>query len=112
MINTQITNRQFVTFTLAPKTDQDVVIDVSPAPTYSFETGPSDPAVITPNPDGFGGQLDSGTAPGDSVFLLQFTSGGVPGSAEIMVTVTADGRIGNPVITFGPPQDKPSIPIP
>ena len=110
MINTQITNRQFVEFTLGPKTDQDVAIDLSPAPTYSLESGPSDPAVVTSAVDGFSGQFDSGTAPGDSIFLLQFTAGGVPGSAEIMVTVTADGRIGNPIITFGPPKDKPTTP--
>lgn len=111
MTNTQITNKQEVDFVLAANTDQDVPIDTSPAPVYSFESGPTDPVTVTPNVTGFAGTLTSGTSPGDTLIACSFFVGGVPQTAEITVTVTADGRVGNAVFTFGVPTDK-TVPTP
>lgn len=112
MTNTQITNKQFITFELQKKTDIGQDVDPTPAPVWSLESGPTDPATVTVAQDGFSGQFTSGTTAGDSTFLVQSSVGGVPVSEEVMVTVTVDPRTGKLVITFGTPTDKPAVPPP
>lgn len=109
MTFTTITNKQEVDFTLAAQTDQGIAIDTSPAPSYALETGPSDPATLTPNATGFAGTITSGATPGDSVFSSTFFVAGVQQMAEITVTVTPDGRVGNAVFTFSVPVDKAPV---
>jgi hypothetical protein len=101
-----IDNTQKINIILGANTDLGVAIDATPIPAWSVEDGNSDPVTLATAGDGFSAVNSSGTAPGDSVVLVQYSVGGVPQSAEYTVTVVAKPQIGNAVFTADAPVPK------
>lgn len=96
-----INTTQKIHVVLEKTTSTGAALDASPAPVWSAETGPSDPATVAPNPDGFEADLISGAVDGDTVFLISAFSGGVPVNGEYTLTVVPKPELGELVITNG-----------
>lgn len=94
-----INTTQKVTFPLVKTTTTGQPIDATPAPLYSLESGPTDPATLSPSADGFELTVSSGTVPGDNIILCEAFSGRVPISGEITVTVVPKPELGE--LVFG-----------
>jgi len=91
---------------LEKTTSTGIALDTTPAPVWSFESGPTDPATVVVAADGFSADLISGSVPGDSVFLIQAFSGGQPVSGEITLTVVPKPDLGELVFTPGAISSK------